>query len=142
MVNTNFSNGRVRTLVVDDHKGWRHQICSMLATRPELQVVGEAADGLEAVRQAATLKPDLILLDIGLPGMNGIEAASRLHQRWPGVKILFVSGNNDPDVIRTALSDGALGYVRKVDICAQLLPAIETILRGERFCTLLLTQHL
>jgi DNA-binding NarL/FixJ family response regulator len=139
VVNISTSNCCVRTLVVDDHKEWRHQICSMLATRPDLQVVGEAADGLEAVRQSAVLKPDLILLDIGLPGMNGIETASRLHQQSPGVKILFVSGNNDPDVIRAALSDGALGYVRKVDICAELLPAIETILRGDRFCTLLLT---
>jgi chemotaxis response regulator CheB len=68
MITTNISNCRVRTLVVDDQKEWRQQICSMLAAQPELQVVSEASDGLEAVQKAAGLKPDLILRDIGLPG--------------------------------------------------------------------------
>jgi DNA-binding NarL/FixJ family response regulator len=129
VIDTNISNCHVRTLVVDDYKEWRQQICSMLAAQPELQAVGEASDGLEAVQKAAGLKPDLILLDIGLPGLNGIEVARRICQQSPGVKILFVSGNNDPDLIRGALSNGAQGYVLKVDVSTKLLPALKDILR-------------
>jgi DNA-binding NarL/FixJ family response regulator len=117
--------------VVDDHKEWRQNICSILAAQPELEVIGEASDGLEAVQKAAGLKPDLILLDIGLPGLNGIEVARRICQQSLGVKILFVSGNNDPDLIRGALSNGAQGYVLKVDVSTKLLPALKEILRGD-----------
>lgn len=131
MIDTNISNCHVRTLVVDDHKEWRQNICSILAAQPELEVIGEASDGLEAVQKAAGLKPDLILLDIGLPGLNGIEVARRICQQSLGVKILFVSGNNDPDLIRGALSNGAQGYVLKVDVSAKLLPDLKEILRGD-----------
>ena len=130
MIDTNISNCHVRTLVVDDHKEWRQNICSILAAQPELEVIGEASDG-EAVQKAAGLKPDLILLDIGLPGLNGIEVARRIRQQSLGVKILFVSGNNDPDLIRKALSNGAQGYVLKVDVSTKLLPALKEILRGD-----------
>lgn len=131
MIDTNISNCHVRTLVVDDHKEWRQNICSILAAQPELEVIGEASDGLEAVQKAAGLKPDLILLDIGLPGLNGIEVARRICQQSLGVKILFVSGNNDPDLIRKALSNGAQGYVLKVDVSTKLLPALKEILPGD-----------
>ena len=104
----------------------------MLKTRPELQVVGEASDGLEAVQKAEELEPDLILLDIGLPTMNGIEAKNRLCRQVPRTKILFLSQNNDTDVVRAALS-GARGYVLKVDAGVELLRAINAIVRGERF---------
>jgi len=131
VIDTNISNCHFRTLVVDDHKEWRQNICSILAAQPELEVIGEASDGLEAVQKAAGLKPDLILLDIGLPGLNGIEVARRICQQSLGVKILFVSGNNDPDLIRKALSNGAQGYVLKVDVSTKLLPALKEILRGD-----------
>jgi DNA-binding NarL/FixJ family response regulator len=131
VVNTNISNCHVRILVVGDHKEWRQQICSVLAAQPELEVIGEASDGLEAVQKAAGLKPDLILLDIGLPGLNGIEVARRICQQSPGVKILFVSGNNDPELIRGAPSNGAQGYVLKVDVSTKLLPTLKEILQSD-----------
>lgn len=99
----------------------------------ELHVVGDAADGLEAVQKAQRLQPDVILLDIGLPNVNGIEAASRIAQIAPSTKILFLTQNTDVDVLQAALSNWAQGYVLKVDAGCDLMPAIKAVLRGERF---------
>ncbi len=101
--------------------------------RPELQVICEAADGPEAVLKAEELKPDLIVLDIGLPKLNGIEAARRIRQLSPSSKIVFLSLHNSPDVVQGALSTGAQGYVYKADVRSDLLPAIEAVLRGKQF---------
>jgi DNA-binding NarL/FixJ family response regulator len=101
--------------------------------RPEWQVICEASDGLEAVKKHGEVKPDLILLDIGLPKLNGIEAAWRIRQLSPNSKIVFLSMDNSPDVVEVALGAGALGYVCKADPQSDLLPAIEAVLRGERF---------
>jgi DNA-binding NarL/FixJ family response regulator len=122
-----------RVLVVDDYRPWRRSICNILKTRLGLQLVGEASDGLEAVQKAEELKPDLILLDIGLPKQNGIEVENRISQLVPSAKVLFVSANNDADVLRAALSNGAQGYVLKVNVESELVPAITAVLRGERF---------
>jgi DNA-binding NarL/FixJ family response regulator len=99
----------------------------------QLQVVGEASDGLEAVRMAGELKPELILLDIGLPRLNGVEAALRISELVPGAKILFVSQDSDAEVVQAALSNGAQGYVLKADAGIELLPAIKATLLGESF---------
>jgi DNA-binding NarL/FixJ family response regulator len=120
-------------LVVDDHEAWRKSVRAVLKEDPELQVVGEASDGLEAVRKAQVLKPDLILLDLGLPSLNGIEASSRMAQLVPTSKILFLSSNSDADLVRAAMSDGARGYVLKIDAGRELLPGIKAIFRGEKF---------
>ena len=117
----------VRILVVDDSEPWRRQVCYMLQTRPEFRVVGEAADGLEAVQQAQELKPDLILMDIGLPSLNGLEAANRIRQFTPDARIVFLTQNSDRDVRRAALSAGAQGYVLKADASAELFAAIEGV---------------
>jgi len=101
--------------------------------RPELQVICEASDGPEAVRKAEELKPDLIVLDIGLPKLNGIEAARRIRQLSPSSKIVVLSQNNDLDVVRAAFGTGAQGYVYKADVRSDLLPAIEAVLRGKQF---------
>jgi DNA-binding NarL/FixJ family response regulator len=93
----------------------------------------EASDGSEAVQKAEELKPDLILLDIGLPTLNGIEAARRIRQRSPSSKIIFLSLDNSLDVVQEALSTGALAYVHKAQAGSELLPAVETVLRGGRF---------
>lgn len=122
-----------RVLVVDDFEAWRRSVCSMLQKQTELQVIGEASDGLEAVQKAEELRPDLVLLDIGLPTLNGIEAASRIHRIIPDTKILFVTLNNDPEMAKTALRNGALGYVLKMDAERELLPAIKAVIRGEKF---------
>jgi CheY-like chemotaxis protein len=105
----------------------------LFQARPQWQVIAEAADGPEAIQKAEELKPDLIVLDIGLPKLNGIEAARRIRRVSPSTKIVFLSQNNDPDVVRVALSTGALGYVQKTDVRSDLLPAIEAVLQGRQF---------
>jgi DNA-binding NarL/FixJ family response regulator len=123
----------VRILVSDDYADWRRQVRLLLQARPDWQVVSEASNGLDAVQKARDLKPELILLDIGLPKLNGIEAARRIRQLSPNSKIIFLSQNNDLDMVRAALNTGARGYVRKTDVKRELLPAVDAVLRGKQF---------
>ena len=123
----------IRILITDDFKDWRRQVHLLLQARPVWQVIAEASDGLEAVQKSEDLKPDLILLDIGLPQLNGIEAARQIRQRSPNSKIIFLSQNSHLDIVRAALSTGASGYVRKIDAGSELLPAMDAVLRGEQF---------
>ena len=123
----------IRILIADDYADWRRQVRLLLQARPEWQVIAEALDGSEAVQKVEELKPDLILLDISLPKLNGIEAAWRIRQLSPSSKIVFLSQNNDREFVRTALSTGALGYVCKPDAEGELLPAVEAALRGKQF---------
>jgi CheY-like chemotaxis protein len=127
-------NGRslVRILVVEDHVLWQRFVVRTLQKQPNLQVVGVVADGLEAVQQAEALQPDLVLLDIGLPRLNGIEVAKRLRRVAPGARILFVSQESSSAIVREAMRVGALGYIRKPH-GSELLPAIQAALRGTRF---------
>jgi DNA-binding NarL/FixJ family response regulator len=120
-------------LVVDDYEPFRRFVCSKLESRRDLEVVGEASDGLEAVEKAQALKPDLILVDIGLPGLDGIEAARRISRLIPTARILFVSQISDADVVQEALSNGAKGYVWKQDAGIDLLPGVEAALLGAHF---------
>ena len=123
----------VRILVVDDLEAWRRRICSLLQRRPEFRVVAEAADGLEAVQKAQDLKPDLILLDIGLPTLDGVEAANRIRQVAPDAAIIFLTANRNKDVVRAALSSGVRGYVLKTDAGRELLTAVAGVLSGDDF---------
>ncbi len=123
----------IRILIADDFHDWRRQVLSLFQARPEWQVIAEAEDGLEAIQKAEELKPDLIVLDIGLPKLNGIEAARQIRQLSPSTKILFLSQDNDPDVVQAALGKGALGYVRKTDAGRELLPAVDAVLGGKQF---------
>jgi DNA-binding NarL/FixJ family response regulator len=122
----------VRVLVVDDFEPWRRSV-RLLLQQADLQVIGEVSDGLEAVQKAEELQPDLVLMDIGLPTLNGIEAANRIHRIVPKAKILFLTQNNDPEVVSAALLNGARGYVLKMDAKSELLAAIETVIRGGMF---------
>jgi DNA-binding NarL/FixJ family response regulator len=128
-----------RVLVVDDYEPFRRFVCSTLGTRPGLQIVGEASDGLEAVHKAEELRPDLIVLDIGLPSLNGIEAARRIRRLSPESRILFVSENRSAGILEEALRTGAGGYVVKSDAAGELLPAVEAVLGGKRFVSASLT---
>ena len=119
--------------MVEDSEPFRKFICSTLRERPELQIVGEVVDGLEAVQRAEELQPDLIVLDIGLPSLNGIDAARRIRKVSPESKILFLSQESSADVAQEGLHLGALGYVVKARAGSELLTAVEAVLRGERF---------
>jgi DNA-binding NarL/FixJ family response regulator len=132
-INDDRSPSIVRVLVVEDYEPFRQFVCSILGNRPELQVICEASDGLEAVQRAEELQPDLIVLDIGLPSLNGIEAARRIRKVFPESKILFLSQESSADVAQECLSLGALGYVVKTHAGSELLSAVEAVLRGKRF---------
>jgi len=123
----------VRVLLVEDFVPFRQFLSSTLGKRPEFQVICEVSDGLEAVRRAEELKPDLILLDIGLPGLNGIEAARQIRRLAPESKIIFVSQESSPDLVQEALSSGGLGYVLKTKAATDMLPAVEAALEGRQF---------
>src|SRR3954464_16011111 len=121
------SHSMIRVLLVDDFKPWREKLHRVLEKRPALVVVGEAADGLEAVRRAGALKPDLVILDIGLPNMNGLIAATFIRKSSPESKIIFVTLNSDPAIVATAISTGAHGFVLKSDAGHDLLPGIAAV---------------
>lgn len=121
-----------RILVVEDFAPFRRFICSMLATRAGCQVVGEAGDGLEAVQKAADLQPDLVVLDIGLPGLNGLDCARRIRVLAPQSKIIFLSQESSADVVREALTL-ACGYVFKIKTTSDLFNAIESAISEKQF---------
>ena len=131
----------VRVLVVDDYEPFRRFVCSTLAKRPNLKVIGEASDGLEAVRKAEELKPDLIVLDIGLPTLNGIEVARRIRKLCPECKILFMSLESSAGVAQEAFSLGALGYIVKANAGSELLVAVEAVCQGRQFVSRGLSGH-
>jgi len=123
----------LRILVVEDYEPCLHSICSTLERRPDFCVVGKAVDGLQAVESAQLGQPDLILLDIGLPKLNGLQAAKRIRKLVPNAKILFLSAECSEDVVRACLDLGALGYIHKPEFHNELLPAIDAICEGKRF---------
>lgn len=123
----------VRVLVADDFEPWRRLLHSILREKPELTVVCEVSDGLEAVQKARELQPDLILLDIGLPSLSGIEAARQIRIVAPNAKILFISENYSIDIARGTLSAGGCGYVIKSDAGSELLAAVEAVFLGRQF---------
>jgi len=135
MANVDPAHSGVRILVVDDYEPWRQKICSILQTHPELRVIAEVGDGLEAVQIAKESQPDLILLDIGLPKLNGIQAALQIQQVSPNSKILFLSENRSRDIAEEALRTGACGYLTKSSAGSELLPAIAEVLQGKQFVT-------
>ena len=123
----------MRVLVVEDFAPFWQVIRSTLAERPDVQVIGEVADGLEGVQKAEVLEPDLVLLDIGLPTLNGIEAARQIRKRAPDSKIIFVSQESSSEVVQEALKLGAWGYVVKTRASSDLLAAVDAFLEGRQF---------
>jgi DNA-binding NarL/FixJ family response regulator len=123
----------IAVLVVDDHDPFRQFLTSTLQCAAGDFACWEASDGLEAVDKAEELQPELILLDIGLPKLNGIEAARRISKVSPGSKILFVSQESSVDLVQEAFRAGGTGYVVKADAGRELLTAIRVVLGGARF---------
>ncbi len=123
-------------LLVDDFEPFRAIVRDIIGTStilPGLRIISEAKDGPEAVKKAEQLRPDIVLLDIGLPEMNGIQAAQQIRKQVPECKILFVSQHRSPVLIREALRDGVLGYVLKSDVANELLPALQAVISNRRF---------
>ena len=126
-------SARDNTIVIADDFAAFRRFLRLVLQENGFQNVAEASDGLEAVAKAAELQPDLVLLDIGMPNLDGIKAAAQIRSVAPEAKILFVSQNSDPEIVGSALSDGAVGYVCKSEVNRELLPAIEAVLGGKRF---------
>jgi DNA-binding NarL/FixJ family response regulator len=129
----------VGVLVVDDFAQWRRVVVTAVQGKLGLRVIAEAADGLDAVDKAAGLQPDLVVLDIGLPRLNGIEAAQRIKGASPKSKVLFLTENYSSDVAEAALDTGASGYVVKSAFARDLIPAVEAVLAGGQFLSSALT---
>ncbi len=124
---------KVRALVVEDSELWRRLIRSMLRRHSELRLVGEVSDGMAAVQEAKKLRPGLVLLDIGLPKLNGLEAQKLIHRVAPDAKVLFLTVESDAEIVKEALSSGAQGYVLKTDAESELWPAIKAVLKGNEY---------
>jgi DNA-binding NarL/FixJ family response regulator len=131
----------VRILVAEGFKPFRSVIVPFLTENPSLRVVCEVKDGLEAVEKAQQLKPDLILMDIGLPILNGLEAARRIREILPSAKIVFLTQDSNATVMEEAFSLGASGYVIKSRTASDLLRAIGAVLQGKRFVSVGLGQE-
>jgi DNA-binding NarL/FixJ family response regulator len=124
-------SGRPRVLVADDHPAMLDTLVRMLSR--DFDVVAAVADGLAAVAEAEHLEPDLLVLDIAMPGLNGIAAAARLKQRGSTAKIVFVTNMRDRAFVKESLALGEVGFVVKESVVAELLPAIRRVLAGDTF---------
>jgi CheY-like chemotaxis protein len=123
---------RYRVLVVEDHEWWRRYLSSALPAS-QWEVVGVVSNGIEAVQGARDLKPDVVLLDIGLPGLNGIHAARQMLAHDPDSRIVFVTEQQSLDIAEVALGTGARGYIVKSDVGRELLPAVNAVVEDGRF---------
>ena len=126
----------VRILLVDDHPIVRQGLKTLLEAHAGWEVIGEAADGIEAVDKASTLRPDVMVLDVTMPRMNGLEACRMIREKAPGLEILFVTQHDSPQMMREALEAGARGYVVKSNAARDLLEAVEAVSQHRVFTAL------
>jgi DNA-binding NarL/FixJ family response regulator len=122
----------IRVVLAEDHPVTREGICNLLDKAVDIQVVGEAADGPEALRLVQELSPDVLLLDVELPGVNGVEVAQRLQAESSPVRILALSAYDDQEYIRGLLASGAAGYLIKEEIPENIVEAVRGVARGEQ----------
>ncbi|MDP2662762.1 MAG: response regulator transcription factor [Dehalococcoidia bacterium] len=122
---------RLRILLVDDHILFREGIASLVASRPDMEIVGQAVDGLEAFQKAKDLRPDLILMDIRMPNCDGLEATRRIKRDWPEARIVILTVSEEDDDLFEAIKAGAQGYLLKNLRPAALFELIQGVSRGE-----------
>jgi DNA-binding NarL/FixJ family response regulator len=132
---------RIRVLLADDHKLFRAGIRVLLQTVPGIEIVAEAADGREALRLIAAHRPDVALMDIMMPNLNGLDAAARVGRVFPRTRVVILSMNADEDSVLKALRSGAAGYLVKTADPAELELAIRAVARGERFLSSAVSEH-
>lgn len=122
---------KIRVLLADDHTILRDGIRSLIEDEPDMEVVGEAEDGITVVKLANTLKPDVILMDLAMPLLNGLEATRQIRKNQPGAKILILTMHENEEYIRQVLAAGAMGYILKDAAARELLGAIRSVHKGE-----------
>jgi len=123
----------VSILIADDHGVMRAGLRAVLEDEPDMQIVGEAVNGEEALHQAGGLKPDIVLMDIGMPGMGGIEATKRMKQMYPEIKVLVLTVYEDESLVREAIKAGAAGFIIKRAAEQELIMAIQAVMRGDMY---------
>lgn len=141
-LSTEGSRKLIRIVVVDDYAAWRDYARSALEKEPRFQIVAAVSDGLQAVQRARELQSDLVIMDVGLPNLNGIEAARRILHLVPQTKVLFLSDHSSPDIVQEALNTGANGYVLKSRAEGDLLAAAKAVLAGQIFISQVLADRL
>jgi DNA-binding NarL/FixJ family response regulator len=132
---------KIRALVVDDHEPWRRYAALAVEASLDATVVGEAADGAQAVAEATRLRPDLVVIDVGMPAMNGLEAAQRILAELPAACLVFLSENPSADTADAAIALGASAYVMKSDAAFELCPALRRAIEGRLFVAGRLVAH-
>ena len=122
---------KIRVLLADDHTILRDGIRSLIEDEPDMEVIGEAEDGITVVKLADSLKPDVILMDLAMPLLNGLEATRQIRKNQPGAKILILTMHENEEYIRQVLAAGAMGYILKDAAARELLGAIRSVHKGE-----------
>jgi DNA-binding NarL/FixJ family response regulator len=125
--------GKVRILIVDDHAIMRDGIRALLSLDEDLEIVGEASEGREAIEKARELSPDVVVMDIAMPGMDGLEATRRIVKKNPQIKVLVLTQHDNKEYILSTIKSGAAGYVPKRALGSELVSAIRAVHRGDSF---------
>lgn len=132
----------IRILITDDHQLFREGIANLLAASPQIEIVGQAENGQEAIEKARKLKPDIVMMDLSLPVINGVDATRILHKELPETKVLVLSMHADKNYIKEALEAGAFGYLFKDCTYDQLIEAINTVYQGKKYLSDKITEVL